>query len=222
MSKNELALSMDNVRKEGINIEVNQKDIIEMLVQEKIEQIELEVAKIDEEAKTLNQEVIDFYNTEFQKHVKLPKPKTKGLVCSFNGLTKSRNHNSNKNNGYISSVDCSDYKHGFNLSKRGIYKDFSEVMTGFRIEYTYTIEGIDFIKHVNVDVSSVIVDLCPKILAKIDKHNERVAKFLAEHPTFISESTITKKLKASFTKEILKTTSASFQKKLSANFGVKL
>lgn len=220
MSKNELALSMDNVRKEGINIEVNQKDIIEMLVQEKIEQIDLEVDNLRKEAQLLNKECEEFYNTEFLKHVTLPKFKTKGLKSEF--LTYVTNRNYNSDNSNILYIRCSDYRNGYNLERSCMYINTSKVMDGYKTKYTYTVEGISFIKEVYTEIHQIIVDLCPKILAKVDKHNERVAKFLAEHPTFISESSITKKLKSTFTKEILKTTSASFQKKLSANFGVKL
>jgi hypothetical protein len=222
MSKNELALSMDNVRKEGINIEVNQKDIIEMLVQEKIEQIESEVENLKEEAQLLENEYLEFYDAEFKKHINIPKHKTKGLTCVFGSVITNRSYEAKLASKELCLVQAMDYKHGFNLERRTKYIDASKIFRGYYLNYTYKVEGIEFSRQVEVPVADVIVDLCPKIVAKINKHNERVTKFLAEHPTFISESSITKKLKASFTKEILKTTSASFQKKLSANFGVKL
>jgi hypothetical protein len=222
MVKNELGLSMDNVKKEGIKIEVNQKDIIDMLVQERIEQIELEVKSIREDAKLLEKEALAFYNAEINKYVEIPKLKTKGLTCGFHTANTSSGRISYDPNSEILFIKISDYKTGFKLRDDGIFLGDYKKMHGYTLLYSYTIEDIEFSKTVPVNIPEVTINLCPKITAKIQKHNEKVIKMLDEHSTLISESSITKKLKTTFTKEILKTTSASFQKKLSANFGVKL
>jgi hypothetical protein len=222
MIKNELGLSMDNVKKEGIKIEVNQKDIIDMLVQEKIEQIELEVKSIREDAKLLEKEAKTFYDAEINKHVEIPKLKTKGLICSFHTFNTSSGRISYDRNSEILFIEISDYKTGFKLRENDTFIGNYKKIYGYTLIYSYTIEDITFSKTVPVNIPEVTINLCPKITAKIQKHNERVIKMLDDHSGLISESSITKKLKTTFTKEILKTTSASFQKKLSANFGVKL
>ena len=60
------------------------------------------------------------------------------------------------------------------------------------------------------------------LIKEIKEHNEVVEKFCQEFPDPISPAKISKAIKNKFTKEILKSSSPDFKKKLKAGFGITL
>ena len=222
---NDLQLTKESIANEGIEIRLTQADVIDALVDEQMEIIlsryEAIKAKCDylyQKRKQIKADACDKAFEEAKK--KLPKnikikegdkvntyqkhflSNEKSIEFLF--LTKHTNNNSIINFGigqYSNLHSCTI------TSDASIYvdvqvKDLNILNSILKFEFSFKYPA-SFIK-------------------EIKEHNKVVTQFAAEFPEPISPSKISKTIKNKFTKEILKTSSPDFKKKLKAGFGLTL
>ena len=208
-----LTLSKEDIVKEGIEIKLTQSDVIEMLVEEQVNTITETIEKLNQKAQVL----FDETKLEWETYIdgllaSVPVPK--GLIVTGRYFTNTSVTGNNQifdiREGYVSNG---------NIKYVCNYKSCTTSAKGvITINYQGTISGIELKGH----VSGPDYDFThsKKLVAAIEKHNKEVKDFLALMPEKgINWKEIARKIKNQFTKEILKTSSADFRKKLKEGFG---
>ena len=212
-----LALSKEAIQKEGIEIKLTQADIIDALVEEEIGSILSIAQTLEETGKKFHNDVSDYIQSQVDKAVsKITVPK--GLT--FDGV-EYKGSFSKGNYHPINVLSSSKDQRGtiiFNTKGYGAYFTKTErIHVRYKTEVSgVTLYGFSEPIDVNIKVPSKYTKL-------IEEYHQKVEEFFKLVPkNGINEKEIAKKIKNQFTKEILKTSSPNFQKKLRAGVGLTL
>ena len=211
-----LALSKEAIQKEGIEIKLTQADIIDALVEEEIGSILSIAETLEETGKKLNNDISNYIQSQIDKAIsKITAPK--GLT--FDGIA---NDSFNKGNYHSINVlnPCKDQRGTIIFNTRGFGAYFTRTET-IKVRYKAEVSGV------TLQGFSEPIDIKIKVPSKyaklIEEYHQKVEEFFKLIPkSGINEKEIAKKIKNQFTKEILKTSSPDFQKKLRAGFGLSL
>lgn len=211
-----LTLSKEDIAKEGIEIKLTQSDVIEMLVEEQVTTITDTVDKLNFKS----QELFDKMKLEWDEYINslvasVPVPKGLTVTGSYCNNT---NASDNKQIFYVKEG----YSSNNNIKYQSSYKSYTVAVKGsVTINYTGTISGVEL--KGNAPGPDYDFKHSKKLVDAIEKHNKEVGDFLALMPEKgFNEKEIARKIKNQFTKEILKTFSADFRKKLKEGFGTNI
>lgn len=215
MKKVELQLTKESIVNEGIEIKLTQSDVIDALVEEQINSI-VELKETLQKnyydlLKLIEKEVEDYKNKLAAKQ-KTPKELT---VLNVGTATTGTNFKGIKSiSEYTDSrgtVKYSQNNHNVAMGISGsLFIIYSAEISGI------TMEGKSNLVPFNFKHSKKVVDF-------IEQHNAKVKEFIEMVPAKgINEKEIAKRIKNQFTKEILKTSSVDFRKKLKEGFAVDL
>jgi hypothetical protein len=219
MEKAELQLTKKSIANEGIEIKINQSDVIDMIVDEQV--IELTNAGNDliNEGRGLSDSIkkewVDYLD-KLEKSMQVPK-----RLKVIGHYTIKNYHCSSKTKTLLLMKKSTDSK--------GSIRYFIEHSKG----WTTGESGTIIIKYTSV-VSDVFLTgegnpvpftftHSKALIDHVDDYNKRVEEFIKMIPQEgINEKEIAKSIKNQFTKEILKTSSTEFRKILKLGFGVNL
>lgn len=217
MKKAELQLTKESIANEGIEVKLTQSDVIEMLVEEQLGEIKKIFENLRETSISLGKEIEREYQ-EYIDAIVAKQPVPKGLRVSTRDVSsftsKGKTVSLYTLNEYV------DSRHNITYSTRT--SSIAESCEAHvKIYYQGTISGIEVggwgepipfkFKH------------SKKLIALVEETRERAEEFLKLVPAKgFNEKEIAKRIKNQFTKEILKTSSAEFRKKLKEGFAVEL
>lgn len=209
----ELVLSKDAVQKEGIDVKVTQGDIIEMLVSERIDEIE----SMYETLRDSGKQIISALDAEWKearnahaKKVKLPK----GFKLNLEQINRvdwkaQVNHK-------VLNLDYS-YNRSSVFYRAKQTSCIDDVTAKFVVKAYKEVEGVTYEGWIPFEFHFKHDEKLVKLLAE---NNKQVEAFVASLPEEgISEKELTRKIKNTFTKEFVKTMSPDFQKSLKKGFG---
>lgn len=211
-----LALSKEAIQKEGIEIKLTQADIIDALVEEEIASILSIAETLGETGKKINQDISDYIKAQIDKAVsKITVPK--GLT--FAAVAKETINKSDLH--HIQVIRVYKDQRGTVLFDQKLHSEYFTRTERIMIEYKAEVSGVTLQGFSEpIDLNIKVPD---KYVKLIKEHNVKVEEFFKLiPPKGINEKELAKKIKNQFTKEILKTSSPDFQKKLRAGFGLSL
>lgn len=210
-----LELTQDSFKTEGIEVRVNQFDIIDALVEQEIMKIEGRVDFLNNRYKELKENL----NKEKEKFLE----KAMMKIPDYKGTTiTAREINIGGAVERIEFLDVDTFK--FKDSKKYEIRSRGIAVKGealIRISYAISIGDLEMtgcksFKSGKFKCSKKLVD-------QILEHNKQVIEFIDSIPAKgINEKEIAKSLKNKFTIEILKTSSPDFKNKLKNGFGLTL
>jgi len=221
---NDLQLTKESIANEGIEIKLTQADVIDALVDEQMELI------------------IDRYEVLYQRSLilqqKVNQVKENARNKAFEEAKKKLPKNITVKEGFqfcdrrvsLSNHKCIDFlyirKYSNNNGSIQFERRNNESLYVCTLSYTSSIDLILSVKDLNITNSLLQINYSFKypaaLVKEINDNNEMIDKFCKEFPEAISPSKISKTIKNKFTKEILKTSSPDFKKKLKAGFGLTL
>jgi hypothetical protein len=209
----ELVLSKDAVQKEGIDVKVTQGDIIEMLVSERIEEIETMYETLRDSGK----KIIEALEAEWKeariahaKKVNVPK----GFKLNLEHINKI-----DAKPGATLKVLRLDYSYQRNtVFYRSRSSNCHDNFEGkFSVKAYKEVDGVMFEGWIPFEFC---FNHSEKLLKLLEENNKQIEAFVASLPEEgISEKELTRKIKNTFTKEFVKTMSPDFQKSLKKGFG---
>lgn len=211
----ELSLTKESIANEGIDIKLTQSDVIDALVEEQINSIVSQVETLRLSTKALAESVKKEFQVCMDAAVtKAPVSKTLTIVEK----DYTRGHRDKDNQ--IVLTDISD------LEVRGgstIYRKTNTCYVVLQGEAKLSIKYEGVVDDINVTgrfETMFPFKYSKKLVKAIEEHNKRVDEFMAIMPEKgINEKEIARKIKNQFTKEILKTSSPEFRKKIQDGFG---
>lgn len=218
---NELQLTKESIANEGIEIKLTQADVIDALVDEQMEIINNRYESIRQEYVEIKRFCTEERERIAIKHFEEVKKKLPKFVIvdekpHFNFLQIE-----NKGRDLVM-YNLSKYSNGKTISYDKHNYRFN---THILVKATFSVQ-IKCSSDVNLDSTTCSFTFSHKdsssLLKRLNEHNLRVEQFLNDFPGEINPSKISKDIKNKFTKEILKTSSPDFRKKLKAGFGVTL
>jgi hypothetical protein len=217
MKKAELQLTKESIANEGIEVKLTQSDVIEMLVEEQVGEIKKIFETLRETSISLGKEIEREYQ-EYIDAVVAKQPVPKGLkvvarnVSSFTSTGKTVTLYTL--NEYVDSRNNITYStRTHNIAESCEAKVF--------IHYEGIVSGIDM--RGNGEPIPFKFKHSKKLIALVEETREKAEEFLKLVPAKgFNEKEIAKRIKNQFTKEILKTSSAEFRKKLKEGFAVEL
>jgi hypothetical protein len=213
----EIILSKEDIANEGIEVKLTQADVIDMLVEEQLGEIKNIFETLKETSIALGKEIEKEYE-EYIDSVVAKQPVPKGLKVSTRDVSSYRNKGKNVNLYTLKEYVDSRNNITYSIRTRSI----DEGCEGqIKIYYQGTISGIEMggwgepiffkFKH------------SKKLIALVEETKEKAEEFLKMIPIKgFNEKELAKKIKNQFTKEILKTSSAEFRKKLKEGFGTNI
>lgn len=212
-----LALSKEAIQKEGIEIKLTQADIIDALVEEEIGSILSIAETLEETGKKIDQDISEYIKAQIDKAVsKVTAPK--GLT--FDGVETQNSFNKGNYHGIKVLSTSKDHRGTIIFNTRGFGAYFTRterIQVRYKTEVSgVTLYGFSEPIDVNIKVPSKYIKLIEEYDAKVEEFFKLVPK------NGINEKELAKRIKNQFTKEILKTSSPDFQKKLRAGFGLSL
>ena len=215
MSKVETGLSIKEIQKENIEVKITQNDVIELLVQEQIDALENKYNELCERY-TIIQDKYNAYFKEVSKNKVLDSKVP--LTASIADI-----HHNVKHAETSVSISCPYFGHGSNLEQKYISRTNMYAKADIFVNTKFKVE-IDDITFYSGSLSYSLdnVILPEELVNEINDYAKDFNAFNEILPDRVVVSKITKQIKATFTKQILSTTSAAFRKKLSQQFNVKL
>lgn len=219
---NELQLTKESIANEGIEIKLTQADVIDALVDEQMEIINNRFNSIEKEYK----DILQFFKDERQKIVmkhfeEVKKKLPKYLIVDENPDFCFKAIESNgKELKMLTILKHSTTGKTISFSVR----DYGTINTNILLQANFDvkIKCSDFDIHPTRGSFKFVHRDSPATIKRIKEHNLKVEQFLKDFPEEINPSKISKDIKNRFTKEILKTSSPDFKKKLKAGFGITL
>ena len=217
MKKAELQLTKESIANEGIEIKLSQADVIDMLVEEQIGKIKNIFETLSETSIALGKEI----EREYQEHIEAviaKQPVPKGLkvvarnVGSFSSIGKTVI--------LYTLTEYVDSRNNITYSTRTTnIAESCEAKVS--IQYEGTVSGIEM--RGNGEFIPFKFKHSKKLIALVEETKQKAEEFLKLVPAKgFNEKEIAKRIKNQFTKEILKTSSAEFRKKLKEGFAVEL
>ena len=238
MSNNKLALTLskDEIQKNDIEVKINQNDLIDLIVRQKIEEIDSLIEFTTINANNIIEKIKKFYNEQEEKIKETILKKNKDFkILRFsyftnNGLTGLKDGSIEsldflyKNNNGSSFLVCfaqTTNSIGQNRDDKNYYIAVKPFALTARVFIAYNNQGIDFRGHVDIVLEKFV--LPKEIIKLIKEHNKNVNKIHLElGKEKISESDISKKIKAEFTKGLLKNMDKSLIQKINDQFNLSL
>lgn len=215
MKTNELQLTKDSIANEGIDIKLTQADVIDMLVDEQVSSIKEIFETLRETSFKLENETIREYD-EFLEDLASKQTLPKGLTV----IGKNASYESGK---IVTLYILSEYIDGRNNTTYSMRtKNIAENGSGKLIlQYKGTVSGITM-KGVSEPIPFKFKH-SKKLISLIEQTREKAEEFIKLVPVKgINEKELARKIKNQFTKEILKTSSPDFRKKLKEGFAIDL
>lgn len=214
MSK-ELKLTKEMISAEGIEIKVTQADVIDALVEEKITSILSQYEELKDSYEKINEKALK-EKTDFLKKVLKKLPEIKGVTKDFECINTSEKYTQYLS---ISKIHCHESGSSFQFG----YSNGSALLkeTGVvSVRLITEIQGIVFIGW--SEKLPYEYNMSEKLIKEIEAYDEKVEELFKVYPDKINEKQIARSIKNQFTKEILKSSSKDFQKKLRLGFGLNL
>jgi hypothetical protein len=214
--ENGIVLTKEAIANEGIEVKLTQADVIDMLVGEQVESIRSVYETLRATSLKIEAEIAKEYD-DFVENIILKQPVPKSLKyvskkASFRNSGQSLdffilNENIDSRNNIIYSTR----KRYISAEGNGeLILCYEGKLSGINV--TGLSEAISF----NFKHSKKLIDL-------IEENQKKVLEFLDLVPAKgMNERDIAKKIKNQFTKEILKSSSVDFRKKLKEGFAVDL
>lgn len=207
-------LTLDSITKEGIEISINQKDIIDLMVAEKAESLRETIQKLIDENKRIITLIADYRQEiakENCKRIALKGWTLRDSVISHQSSTRvvdmmfvdrKQNRDTSKiQEAYLGSNNNSYLKEG----KVTIVYYLDKTIGEEKVSASITLRNVDY-------------TLPPTIISRIKMYNDEVRKvFGNNHSILINEKELSMEIKNKLTKEILKGTSSEFKQKLNTN-----
>lgn len=215
MKKAELQLTKESIINEGIDIKLNQADVIDMLVEEQIDQI----TSIPQKIKETKDDILKIMKNEWDAYLekvakKIPVPKGLTVVTWYTSTSKNVSDAMDSLREYVDNKGTVTYSKNHN--------SFHSAIEGtLRVKYEGEISGIK----VTGESEPIAFKFkhSKKLMEYVAAHNAKLEEFLKIVPEKgINEKEIAKRIKNQFTKEILKTSSPEFRKKLKEGFSIDL
>lgn len=199
-------LSLDSIKSEGISIQVNQNDVVDLIVHERWESLMSEIEKYNTQYRNLQKDVED----EIEAYISctiVDNKYPKGIIIIKRHLQPAN---------YIGvrhiSVDTEKKSKTFDLVRDSVISKAYKL----RIDLQTTIKSIVFEAREEIEIK---FELSKALISKIERHNNDIEEF-HERIKDLTEAKILKIMKAAVTKEILKTTSPDFRKTLRDKFNL--
>lgn len=216
MSKKELALTKESIANEGIEIKLTQSDVIDMLVEQQLD----DILSIPKQITETYDNLLLLVDKEWEDHLrkvvdKIPVPAGLTVV----GFAPSK---STQTNMYLLSLREYFDNRSNNISYRTNDRSISlSCNVEVKVRYEGEISGITVFGE--SESVSYKFKHSKKLIAMLESHNEKVKDFIKMVPEKgFNEKEIAKRIKNQFTKEILKTSSSDFRKKLKEGFAIDL
>ena len=215
MKKAELQLTKESIANEGIDIKLSQADVIDMLVDEQVSSIKEIFETLRETSLQLEKEAMREYD-EFLEDLAAKQTLPKGLTV----IGKNASYEPGK---IVTLYTLNEYVDGrSNTTYAMRTKSIAESCSGKLIlQYRGTFSGIKM-----TGVSEPILfkfKHSKKLISLIEQTKEKAEEFIKLVPVKgINEKELARKIKNQFTKEILKTSSPDFRKKLKEGFSIDL
>lgn len=218
---NELQLTKESIANEGIEIKLTQADVIDALVDEQMEIINNRYNSIQKEY----EDIMKFFKDERKKlsikhfeevRKKLPKYVIVDEDPSFH-FTRIQSKGKD-----LPILHISKYTNNRSISFAQREHNSTNTYVVTKATFKVTIKSPDFPLDSTTCSFTFVQKDSPAIIKRIKEHNLRVEQFINDFPEEINPSKISKDIKNKFTKEILKTSSPDFKKKLKAGFGITL
>lgn len=215
MKKVETGLSIKEIQKENIEVKITQNDVIELLVQEQVDALESKYNELCERYTTIQNKYKTFFEKVCENKVLLTKvPLTASVADIY--------HTANPNTQSVT-ISCPYFGHGSTLEQKYVSSQimYAKVDIFVNTKFKVEVDGVIFYSgNVKYDIDNVL--LPEELMNEINDYAKDFRAFNEILPDRVVISKITKQIKATFTKQILSTTSAAFRKKLSQQFNVKL
>jgi len=204
------------IQDQGIEINVNQKDIIDVIVSEKIQSMHDEVNALYLQYKELDAYVSDIITQNGLKHKDyLFSPKDK---CDIKSHTDSDYKILKKIQ--IHFPEIIEIYNGRGKEEVNICKVNTPTSVEYKITHSKKIgDKIYTCEKVAHDESFVLPQ---ELITLITKHNKKVKLLKEKYPEPFNVASIEKQMKNHFTKEILKSTTSEFKQLLKSNFNLTL
>jgi len=221
---NDLQLTKESIANEGIEIRLTQADVIDALVDEQMEIILSRYEAIKAKSELLYQKSkqikTDACNKVFEEmKTKLPKNIKIREDAKLNDYQLHLSNHKHVEFLYIEKYTSNNGIIDFKI------RNWSDLYTGIITKESSIYIKID-VKDLDIQGAVLKFEYSFKYPAsfvkEIKEHNEVVRQFCQEFPEPISPTKISKTIKNKFTKEILRTSSPDFKKKLKAGFGLTL
>jgi hypothetical protein len=218
MKKVELQLTKEAIANEGIEVKLTQADVIDMLVGEQVESIRSVYETLRETSLKIEAEITKEYD-DFLEAIAAKQIVPKGLQYVKKSSSTTNSNSAQTFDFYILNESI-DGRNNIIYSTRKRY-----ILSGcdgkLTLYYGGTISGIEM-----TGLSEPIpfkFKHSKKLIALLEENQKKVLEFLDLVPAKgMNEREIAKKIKNQFTKEILKSSSADFRKKLKEGFAVDL
>lgn len=220
---NDLQLTKESIANEGIEIKLTQADVIDALVDEQMEIIINRYDTIHAKYEDIDKKLSEIRKNALNAAIDLIEKKLpKNITIASRDTYRNYNVKIDKSKKEITFKDVNKYLSGNNsiqFNERSNYEIYSGTYSNSAI-----INLNINVKDLTIKNSVIEIDYSFKypasLIKEIKEHNLIVEKFCEEFPQPISPSKISKSIKNKFTKEILKTSSPEFKKKLKSGFGI--
>lgn len=215
MSKTETGLSIKEIQKENIEVKITQNDVIELLVQEQVGALENKYNELCERYNTIQNKYKTFFEKVCENKVLLTKVSLTASVADIY-------HTANNTNRSVT-ISCPYFHQGSSIEQKCVNSNvmYTKVDIFVNTKFKVEVDGVIFYsQNVEYDIENVL--LPEELVNEINDYTKDFMAFNEILPDKLVISKITKQIKATFTKQILSTTSAAFRKKLSQRFNVKL
>jgi hypothetical protein len=221
---NDLQLTKESIANEGIEIKITQADVIDALVDDQMEIILNRYEDIQAKSDYLYQKREQIKNDARDKAFEEAKKKLPKNIKIMEGVEVHTYQKHLANEKSIEFLHLSKY-----TSNNGII-EFRKGQNSDLYSCTITSDASIYIdvqvKDLKIVGSILKFEFSFKypasFIKEVKENNKVVRQFLEEFPEPISPSKISKTIKNKFTKEILRTSSPDFKKKLKAGFGLTL
>jgi len=230
---NELAISQQDLNEEGIKTQLNQNDLLEVLVTERLDAIDAECAAITAEYMAIREQAIEQENLMKEQVKKEAIKALKKLGIIFG--------EDQKLNFSIYVKGDKDRYDVFNVYKKSIIKGHDNV---FRERYNHTevlktsgvITGYVLIQvkdvltsevtsthEYKVNVSFTYKNKSKEIVERIGKHNDNVDAYTEKMAGVnINYNSVLKNMRVTFNKKLIATGSPNLRKKILECFGLSI
>jgi len=211
MSK-EIQLSKEDVQKEGVEVRVTQGDIIEMLVSERLSEIE----DMYQTLKSTGQDLISALNKDWGDAIKHAASKVK--VPKGYKLDDTCINNSQFGGKQFTLPVITNYEaRGVITYGRRTHTWNDDVFVKATVKAVKVIDGVTYVGYIPFEFN---FSHDPKLIKLVQDYSKQVAEFADSIPAGgFSEKDLTRKIKNEFTKNFVKSMSPDFQKSLKKGFG---
>lgn len=219
------SLSKEQLQKEGIEIKITQNDIIDVLVQERVQWLEQEYKVLREEFDALMKESQEQVQEAVENKVRSMKLPKKCIITKIDSHYAYKGRNCNLEVRKLVTVG-EPYKEHYSrneLTYRPHTSLFAEKCVAYGTVYlALTEDDVEF--HAQVSVPEFTLKHNKAFMKRIEAHEKKVQAFFDSLPQsgVLNEKEIARHIKNTFTKEMLKNMSPEFVQTMRKGFSMNI